>query len=115
MKVLIACEYSGRVREAMGPRMNTAAPSIKDAALASAWASVKQIKPTDVQGLPSKTWSDIPVRVRAVLVMLGAATMDDPREVARRSWGSLSDKDREGIAAVAREMRDELKHAACLF
>jgi hypothetical protein len=93
----------------------TAEPSAKDKALASAWASVKQIKPTDVQGLPSKTWSDIPLRVRAVLVMLGGATMENPREVARRPWGSLSDQDRQGIAAVAREMRDELKHAACLF
>lgn len=88
---------------------------LKDEHLARMRAAVQQVRPDDRQGLPSKTWAAIPLRVRAVLVMLGASTMEDPREVARRPWGGLSDADRVGIAAVAREMRDSLKDAACLF
>ena len=88
---------------------------LKDEYLARMRAAVQQAKPDDRQGLPAKTWGAIPVRVRAVLVMLGASTMEDPREIARKPWGALSDADRVGIAAVAREMRDSLKDASCLF
>ena len=91
------------------------AASIKDQALARCWAAVKQARPDDRQGLPSKTWADIPLRTRAVLVMLGATSMDDPREVARRPWGALSEADRVGIAAVAREMEHDLRSSVCLF
>ena len=89
--------------------------SIKDQALAKAWAAVKQAKPDDRQGLPSRTWDQMPMRVRAVLVMLGAYSTSDPRQLARLPWGSLSDQDRMGIAACAREMQSGLKDAACLF
>lgn len=92
-----------------------AQPSPKTLALEKAWAAIKQVKPDDRQGLPSRTWADIPVRTRAVLVMLGATSMEDPREVARRPWGSLPEKDREGIAACAREMEKHLRSASCLF
>lgn len=92
-----------------------AQPSIKDAALARAWAAVKQDKPSDRQGLPSRTWAEMPMRTKAVLVMLGAKSMEDPREVARRPWGSLSESDREGIAACARELNRSLASASCLF
>ena len=95
--------------------MNAAAPSLKDQHLAKCWAAVKQGTPKDTMGLPSKTWADIPLRTRAVLVMLGATSMDDPRKVAARPWASLSNEDREGIAACAREMQHNLKNAACLF
>lgn len=93
----------------------SAAPSIKQQALEKCWAAVKQAKPDDRQGLPAKTWAAIPLRTRAVLVMLGATSMDDPREVARRPWGALSDADRVGIAAVARDMEQDLRSAVCLF
>lgn len=89
--------------------------SIKDASLARAWAAVKQPKHDDRQGLPSKTWAEMPTRTKAVLVMLGAKSIDDPREVARRPWMSLSDSDREGIAACARELNRSLQNASCLF
>lgn len=95
--------------------MTTTTQSPKDAALSKAWAAIKQGTPKDAMGLPSKTWAAIPLRTRAVLVMLGATSMDDPREVARRPWASLSDADREGIGAVAREVAHNLKNAACLF
>jgi hypothetical protein len=88
---------------------------IKNEHLARAWASVKQVKPDDRQGLSSKTWADIPLRTRAVLVMLGAVSDADPREVARRPWGSLTDADRHGIATCAREMGKHLRAASCLF
>lgn len=99
-----------------GGRSMSAAQSIKDQALARAWAAVKKPLPDqDRQGLPARTWSAIDMRTRAVLVMLGAQTMEDPREVARRPWASLSDADRQGIAACAREISANLKDAACLF
>jgi hypothetical protein len=88
---------------------------LKDATLAKCWELVKTPKPNEKQGLPAMTWGAMGLRTRAVLVMLGAKSMDDPREVARRPWASLSDQDREGIASVAREMKRELKDAACLF
>lgn len=95
--------------------MTTAQPSTKDAALAKCWAVVKQDKPTDRQGLPARTWAEMPIRTKSVLVMLGAKSMEDPREVARRPWGSLSESDRDGIASVARELNRSLKNASCLF
>lgn len=88
---------------------------LKDECLARAWAAVKTVKPNDAQGLPSRTWAAMPLRTRAVLVMLGATTMDDPREVARRPWESLSNADKIGIAACAREISKNLNDAACLF
>lgn len=91
------------------------ATSAKDAAIASAWAAVKQIKTSDPQGLPSKTWAAMPIRTRSVLVMLGGSSMGDPREMARRPWESLSQVDRDGIATCAREMAESLKNASCLF
>lgn len=93
----------------------SAAISIKDQCLKRAWLAVKTLHPAEVQGLPAKTWAAIPMRTRAVLVMLAATTMEDPREVARRPWGSLSDADREGIAACARSIKADLKDAPCLF
>lgn len=89
---------------------------LKDAALAKCWELVRQpVKAEDRHGLPSKTWAEIPLRTRSVLVMLGASSMEDPREVARRPWGSLSEDDRRGIAACAREIGQSLKNASCLF
>jgi len=88
---------------------------LKDACLERAWAAIKQTKPDDRQGLPSKTWAGMSPRVKTVLVMLGAKSVEDPREVARRPWGSLSDEDRTGIAACAKEMSQNLRDAACLF
>lgn len=87
----------------------------KDIALAKCWELVKQPVKNERQGLPSKTWAEMPIRTRAVLVMLGGTSAKDPREVARCPWDSLSLSDREGVAAVAREMRDNLKNASCLF
>lgn len=78
-------------------------------------ALVMQPVKNERQGLPAKTWAEMPIRTRSVLVMLGGTTVDDPREVARRPWESLSLTDRESIAALAREMRDNLKNASCLF
>lgn len=95
--------------------MTAAQQSPKELALAKAWAVVKQVKPDDRQGLPSRTWAAMPIRTKAVLVMLGATSMEDPREVARRPWCSLSEKDREGIAQCAKEMRKHLDSASCLF
>lgn len=96
--------------------MSQAQQSLKDIHLAKAWAAVKTpLKEADNHGLPQKTWADIPMRTRAVLVMLGATSMEDPREVARRPWASLSQADREGIGACAREISRNLRNAACLF
>lgn len=89
--------------------------SVKDMCLARAWAAVRQDKPNDRHGLPSKTWAGMPLRTKTVLVMLGAKSMEDPREVARRPWGSLSSEDRDGIAACARELSHDLQDAPCLF
>lgn len=88
---------------------------LKDQHMAKCWQVAKAAKPEDRQGLPSKTWAQMDVRTRSVLVMLGAHSMEDPREVARRPWGSLSDSDRQGIASVARELGRDLKNASCLF
>ena len=95
--------------------MQTAAPSPKELALSQCWAAIKKGNPNEKQGLPAKTWAEMPLRTRAGLVMLGAKTMDDPREVARRPWESLSGPDKEGIAACAKEMRKHLQAASCLF
>lgn len=91
------------------------ATAIKDAALAKCWAVVKAPVVNERQGLPAKTWADMPHRTRAVLVMLGGTHLGDPRDIARQPWESLHSKDRDGIAAVARELRDNLKNASCLF
>lgn len=88
---------------------------LKDAELAKCWQFAKAATPEDRQGLPSKTWAQMDVRTRSVLVMLGAHSMEDPREVARRPWGSLSESDRRGISACARELGRDLKNASCLF
>jgi hypothetical protein len=95
--------------------MTAAHQSIKDACLAKAWAVVKQPQPKDAMGLPSRTWAAMPLRTRSVLVMLGVTSMEDPRKVAARPWASLSDADRQGISACARDMHHDLKDAACLF
>jgi hypothetical protein len=96
--------------------MSTATPSIKEQCLAKAWELVKTGAPAiDRMGLPSRTWADLPLRTRAVLVMLGATSMEDPRKVAQLPWGSLSDADRVGISAVAKDMQHDLRNAACLF
>jgi hypothetical protein len=88
---------------------------LKDACLARAWAAVKQPKPNDTQGLPSRTWAAIPLRTRSILAMLGGTSMDDPREVARRPWESFSNADKLSIAACARELSKSLNDASCLF
>jgi hypothetical protein len=93
----------------------SAVQSLKGLHLSKCWAAVKQAAPKDTQSVPSRTWADIPLRTRAVLVMLGATSMEDPREVARRPWGSLSEQDRDGIAACAREIEKHLRNASCLF
>lgn len=95
--------------------MSTTTTSPKDEALAKAWAAVKQTQPDDRQGLPAKTWAAMPLRTKAVLVMLGATTMEDPRKVAQRPWGALSDSDRVGISACAKSIGRDLRDAACLF
>lgn len=95
--------------------MTTAAQSAKDAAIARCWAIVNQPSRTARQGLPQKTWADMDERTRVTLVMLGGTGMEDPRQVARRPWATLSDADREGIGAVARALCRQLKYAHCLF
>lgn len=96
--------------------MSATQQSPKDAALAKCWELVKEKqKPSDPYGLPGKTWGAMSVRTRSVLVMLGGTSAGDPRELARKPWASLSDQDRFGIAACAREMGRELKDAVCLF
>lgn len=87
----------------------------RHAEIAKCRAMVMQPVKNERQGLPAKTWAEMPIRTRAVLVMLGGTTVADPREVARRPWEALSIPDRESIAALAREMRDNLKNASCLF
>jgi len=93
----------------------SAEQSLKETHLARAWAAVKQVPKNEAQGLPARTWAAMPLRTRAVLVMLGAQSMEDPREVARRPWPALSDSDRVGIAACARSIGKDLRDAACLF
>jgi hypothetical protein len=66
----------------------SAAQSLKDLHLSKCWELVKTPKPNEKQGLPAMTWG---------------------------AMGLRSDQDREGIASVAREMKRELKDAACLF
>ena len=96
----------------------SSAPALtpKEAALNRCWDLVKTPLPgKDPYGLPGKTWGAMSVRTRSVLVMLGGTSAGDPRELARKPWASLSDQDRFGIAACAREMGRELKDAVCLF
>lgn len=97
--------------------MNTAfTPSpLKDEHLARAWAVVKSAKPEDRQGLPSRTWAAMPLNTKAVLAMLGGTGVEDPREIARRPWGSIPEADRAGIATCARDLSKHLRGASCLF
>lgn len=87
---------------------------LKNEHLARMRAAVTQAKPDDKQGLPSRTWAAMDLRMRAVLCMLGGSEQS-PQEMARKPWGSLSDADRQSIAAIARQMRDSLRDASCLF
>jgi hypothetical protein len=89
---------------------------LKDEHLARMRAACAQNRqPKDPHGLPARTWAKMDLRVRSILVMLASSEMGDARETARKPWGSLSDADRQAIAALARTMRDETKDAACLF
>lgn len=87
---------------------------LKNEHLARMRAAVTQDKPEDKQGLPSRTWAAMDLRMRAVLCMVGGYEQN-PQEMARKPWGSLSDADRQSIAAIARQMRDSLRDASCLF
>lgn len=89
--------------------------SIKAAALDRCRELVRGIKQNDPQGMPSKTWSEMPIKTRTVLVMLGSTTDEDPRTVARRPWESMPENDRVSIGACARQLGNDLKRAACLF
>ena len=90
--------------------------AIQKEALANCWALLQEKRPTpDPHGLPAKTWADMNIRTRSVLVMLGGTSAGDPRELARKPWGGLSDEDRCGIAACARQIGRDLRDASCLF
>lgn len=96
--------------------MNAQSEAIKNAELSKIWAALKTNRPaTDPQGLPSKTWAAMSLRTRSVLVMLGSTSAADPRELARKPWAALTETDRHGIAACAREMGQDLKNSVCLF
>ena len=95
--------------------MITAQPTIKATELARCRELVKGIKQNDPQGLPSKTWSEMPVKTRTVLVMLGSTTGEDPRTFARRPWESIPQADRVSIGATARQLGRDLGRASCLF
>lgn len=87
----------------------------KDSELARCRELVRGIKQNDPQGLPSKTWSEMPMKTRTVLVMLGSTTSEDPRTVARRPWESIPEAERVTIGACARQLGRDLTRAACLF
>lgn len=89
--------------------------SIKASALERCRELVRGIKQNDPQGLPAKTWSEMPIKTRTVLVMLGSTTGDDPRTVARRPWQSIPEADRVSIGACARQLGRDLTRAGCLF
>lgn len=67
------------------------------------------------QSLPGATWRDIALPVRTTLVMLASDQPGDPRVLACQPWESFTDKDRAAIAAAARDIAHELRHAATLY
>lgn len=99
----------------MGQLLQQQKLSIKDEALSRCRELVRGIKQNDPQGLPSKTWAEMPIKTRTVLVMLGSTTSEDPRTVARRPWESMKEDDRVSIGACARQLGRDLTKANCLF
>lgn len=67
------------------------------------------------ESLPARTWAAMNLRVRTVLVMLGGTSSQDPGTVAAMPWEALPASDQTSIAAVAREMREQLQGAICLW
>lgn len=67
------------------------------------------------QGLPARTWAEIPLRTRLVLVMLGCSDSKPAEQLCRQGWEAFGDSDRAAIAAAARELSADLKFAASLF
>ncbi len=114
---------------AMNPQLAQAASTIALRAEAAArgltlgrLAQAKLIESLDkhraakgAESLPGKTWREMHLRTRTVLVMLAAQTDGDPREVARQPWEALAESDRDSIAACARTLRRDLAGAAALF
>jgi hypothetical protein len=71
-------------------------------------------KGREPDSLPGRTWRAMSLRVRTVVVMLGGSA-GDPKEAARQPWESFGDAERASMGAVARELGQNLRDAACLF
>lgn len=76
---------------------------------------VQGVRDNEKHGLPSKTWANMPIKTKTVLIMLGSTSLDDPRQVARKPWESMTRQDRETIGACARQLSRDLQTSNCLF
>lgn len=67
------------------------------------------------ESLPGRTWRDMSLRTRTVLVMLASTHDGDARDYASRAWEALDVADQVSMAACARALRDDLSASACLY
>ncbi|OWQ83832.1 hypothetical protein CDN99_25540 [Roseateles aquatilis] len=76
-------------------------------------------RPADVEraaeSLPGRTWREMSIRTRTVLVMLASAHDGDARAYASRAWEALAPADQVSMAACARELGRDLSGARCLY
>jgi hypothetical protein len=61
-----------------------------------------------------RTWREMNMRTRTVLVMLASEQEGDPRSIAMQPWASFSSNDQCAMGAAARTLADGLKRATYL-
>ncbi|MGM9480313.1 hypothetical protein ACS5PN_03875 [Roseateles sp. NT4] len=71
-------------------------------------------KKAGVMTAPARWWQECPLRVRTLLVNLGAKTEGDAATRARLPWDAFGPGDQTSIAATAAELLRGLKGGDCL-
>jgi hypothetical protein len=80
-------------------------------AIITGHAKTKQVG----ESLPARTWAGMPRSTREVLIMLACQAKGDPFKLAMQGWDAFTDQDRDSMAACARMLAKDLRHAGSLF
>lgn len=67
------------------------------------------------ESLPGRTWRGMHESVRTIVVMLACEQQGDPARLARQPWESFAPADQSAMAATARMLSGELRHAGSLW
>lgn len=78
-------------------------------------ATLEARKGREADSLPGRTWREMPIKVRTVVVMLACAADGDPRHLAAQPWASFAGSDQCAMSACARDLARGLSNAASLF